>query len=151
MVKKCIISADRSSTRSSHYQNYFAEIASDPESIADCSEQRGVHGFVGNSGYKEDLLDLNDQLREEFWNLVDKKLTIRQKEVLHLLADGLTQMEVARLLGVNQSSITKSVSGNADYRNGKKKCYGGSRKKILKIIEKESNIKEILQKIRDIE
>ena len=52
------------------------------------------------------------------------------------------------MLNVNQSSITKSLNGNVDYKNGKK-IYGGARKKIRKIIENDDKIKDILQKMAD--
>ena len=58
-------------------------------------------------------------------------------------------MEIAKKLKVNQSSITKSLNGNVDYKNGKK-IYGGSKKKILKIIESDEKIKQILDKMQEI-
>lgn len=56
-------------------------------------------------------------------------------------------MEIAKKLNVNQSSITKSLNGNVDYKNGKK-IYGGARKKIRKIIEMDDKIKDILEKMQ---
>ncbi len=53
------------------------------------------------------------------------------------------------MLNVNQSSITKSLNGNVDYKNGKK-IYGGARKKIRKIIENDEKIKEILNRMREV-
>lgn len=96
--------------------------------------------------YNEELLDLEDQLKVEFWRIVNTLLTPRQKEVIKLYADGYTQMEIAKMLNVNQSSITKSLNGNVDYKNGKK-VYGGAKKKINKIIENDDKIKEILTKM----
>jgi len=96
--------------------------------------------------YNENLIELEDQLKKEFWRVVDTLLTPRQREVIHLYADGYTQMEIAKMLNVNQSSITKSLNGNVDYKNGKK-VYGGAKKKINKIIENDDKIKEILNKI----
>jgi predicted transcriptional regulator len=69
--------------------------------------------------------------------------------VIRLYADGYTQMEIAKMLNVNQSSITKSLNGNVDYKNGKK-VYGGARKKIRKIIELDDEIKQILQEMADL-
>jgi len=100
-------------------------------------------------GYDEELLDLEDQLKKEFWRVVDTLLTSRQKEVIRLYADGYTQMEIAKMLNVNQSSITKSLNGNVDYKNGKR-VYGGARKKIKKIIENDAKIIEILRKMQAI-
>jgi predicted transcriptional regulator len=58
-------------------------------------------------------------------------------------------MEIAKMLNVNQSSITKSLNGNVDYKNGKK-IYGGARKKIKKIVENDEKIKEILSKMHEL-
>jgi len=99
--------------------------------------------------YNEDLMNLEEQLKHEFWRVVDTLLTPRQREVIRLYADGYTQMEIAKMLDVNQSSITKSLNGNVDYKNGKK-IYGGARKKIRKIIENDEKIKDILLQMRDL-
>jgi DNA-binding CsgD family transcriptional regulator len=93
-------------------------------------------------------MDLEEQLKKEFWRVVDTLLTPRQREVIRLYADGYTQMEIAKMLNVNQSSITKSLNGNVDYKNGKK-IYGGARKKIRKIIENDDKIKDILSKMAE--
>jgi predicted transcriptional regulator len=50
-------------------------------------------------------------------------------------------------LGVNQSSVAKNLRGNANYAGGTPKSYGGSCKKIRKIIETDEKIQEILAKI----
>lgn len=97
--------------------------------------------------YNESLIELEDQLKKEFWRVVDTLLTPRQREVIRLYADGYTQMEIAKMLNVNQSSITKSLNGNVDYKNGKK-IYGGARKKIRKIIENDDKIKQILSEMQ---
>lgn len=98
--------------------------------------------------YNEELIELEEQLKKEFWRVVDTLLTPRQREVIRLYADGYTQMEIAKMLNVNQSSITKSLNGNVDYKNGKK-VYGGARKKIRKIIESDEKIKDILKRMSD--
>ena len=50
------------------------------------------------------------------------------------------------MLNVNQSSVTKSIHGNVDYKKGKK-IYGGSKKKLSKIIESDTKIKAILDEM----
>ena len=76
------------------------------------------------------FLILEDELKEEFWRIADTFLTNRQREVIKHCADGYTQTEIAKLLNVNQSSITKSINGNVDYKNKKGKIiYGGTKKK----------------------
>jgi len=135
--------------RSDRYQWVLLEtVCSNDMMEAFCNED-GIYNRLNPFGYNEDLMELEDQLKIEFWRIVDTLLTPRQREVIRLYADGYTQMEIAKMLDVNQSSITKSLNGNVDYKNGKK-IYGGARKKIRKIIENDSRIKEILGQMRDI-
>ena len=65
------------------------------------------------------------------------------------MRDGYTQHEIANALGVNQSSVTKSISGNIDYKNGGV-AYGGSIKKLRKLIKNDPKIQEILKRIEDL-
>ena len=62
----------------------------------------------------------------------------------------MTQIEIAKRLNVNQSSITKSINGNCDYRNGKK-IYGGAKKKLRRIANSDAEVQNILDKIADIQ
>ena len=136
---------DRTSNRSKGYQWVIVELPCSPEMLADCSDAQGVAGMLNPArNYNEELLDLQEQLVKEFWRIVDTQLTDRQGQVLHLYAEGLTQIEIAKQLHVNQSSITKSINGNCDYRNGRK-VYGGAKKKILKIFAKKPKIKKIFK------
>lgn len=134
--------------RSDKYQYILLEtVYSNDMMEAFCNEDSICHR-LNPFEYNEVLMDLEDQLKKEFWRIVDTLLTPRQKEVIRLYADGYTQMEIAKMLNVNQSSITKSLNGNVDYKNGKK-VYGGARKKIKKIIENDEVIKEILSKMQE--
>ena len=71
-----------------------------------------------------------------------------------MAASGKTQMEIAKALGVNQSSITKCINGNVDYKNkdnkGKPTTYGGVRLKLQKIVKEDKKVTEILAKIADL-
>ena len=134
--------------RSDSYQWILLEtVCSNDMMEAFCNED-GIYNRLNPFGYNEDLMELEDELKVEFWRVVDTLLTDRQREVIRLYADGYTQMEIAKMLNVNQSSITKSLNGNVDYKNGKK-VYGGARKKIRKIIESDQAIKDILQKMKE--
>ncbi len=140
---------ERRKNRSDHYQWVLLEtVCSNDMMEAFCNED-SIHSRLNPFRYNEDLMELEDQLKVEFWRVVDTLLTPRQKEVIRLYADGYTQMEIAKMLNVNQSSITKSLNGNVDYKNGKK-IYGGARKKIKKIIENDEKIKDILAKMCEI-
>lgn len=134
--------------RSNSYQHLFAEQPHSTEMMADFAESQGlVENYKPED--KELLLDLRDQLKQEFWRLAKENLTERQFEVIHLLAKGYTQIEIAKQLHVNQSSITKSVNGNCDYRNGRR-IYGGSTKKLRKLADQDEKIKDLVQQIAEI-
>jgi predicted transcriptional regulator len=132
--------------RSDSYQWVLLEtIVSNDMLEAFCNED-SISARLNPFEYNERLIELEERLKKEFWRIVDTLLTPRQKEVLHLYADGFTQMEIAKKLDVNQSSITKSLNGNVDYKKNRM-VYGGSRKRLRKIIETDEKIKDILQKI----
>jgi DNA-binding CsgD family transcriptional regulator len=139
---------ERRKNRSDKYQWVLLEtVCSNDMMEAFCNED-SISARLNPFEYNEELIDLEEQLKKEFWRVVDTLLTSRQREVIRLYADGYTQMEIAKMLNVNQSSITKSLNGNVDYKNGKK-IYGGARKKIRKIIENDEKIKDILTKMSE--
>lgn len=141
---------DRTGNRSNKYQFLLLESPYSPDMLTEFSDSQGMTGYVNSLANGEELLDLQEQLLVEFWRIVEESLTDRQKQVLKLSAkEGLTQVEVAKKLGVNQSSVTKSIWGNTDYRNGKK-VYGGASKKIRKLAESDEKIQAILKRIAEI-
>jgi RNA polymerase sigma factor (sigma-70 family) len=134
--------------RSDRYQWVLLEtVCSNDMMEAFCNED-SIYNRLNPNHYDEDLMNLEEELKVEFWRVVDTLLTPRQRQVIRLYADGYTQMEIAKMLNVNQSSITKSLNGNVDYKNGKK-IYGGARKKIKKIIENDDKIKNILVRMAE--
>lgn len=133
--------------RSDRYQNMFNEISYSQEMLADFAIEAGLTAKLNS--YNETLLELKSQLRRELWRLVDTALTPRQRQVIRLYAQGYTQTEIAKMLNVNQSSITKSINGNCDYRNGKK-VYGGARKKLRKLAEKDQKIQDLIRKMEEL-
>ena len=139
---------EKRANRSDRYQYLLQETARSNEMMEAFSNEDSISARLNPFAYNEDLIDLEEELKKEFWRVVDTLLTPRQREVIRLYADGYTQMEIAKMLNVNQSSITKSLNGNVDYKNGKK-VYGGARKKIRKIIENDEKIKEILKKMQE--
>ena len=134
--------------RSDRYQVIFNEIAYSNEMMCIFTNEDSMEKKLNPFSYNEEILELEDQLKKEFWRIVET-LTDRQKEVIKLYAKGLTQMEIAKRLNVNQSSVTKSLHGNVDYKNSKR-CYGGSERKLRKIIDEDPKIQEILRKIREL-
>jgi len=140
---------EKRKNRSDHYQWVLLETACSNEMLESFCNEDSISARLNPFEYSEDLIELEEQLKKEFWRVVDTLLTPRQREVIRLYGDGYTQMEIAKMLNVNQSSITKSLNGNVDYKNGKK-IYGGATKKIRKIIENDQAIKDILQKIQQV-
>lgn len=138
----------RKSNRSNGYQHLFAEQPYSNEMMAEFSEAQGLSENYTPED-KEKLLDLRVDLKKEFWQLAKRNLTERQFQVIELLAKGYTQIEIAKQLHVNQSSITKSVNGNCDYRNGKR-VYGGAKKKLRRLADKDPQIQEIIAQIAEI-
>ncbi len=153
--------------RSSKYQHLILEASCSNDMMESFSNEDSIMGrLTGGFLYSEELLELEDQLKKEFWRIVNSELTERQKQVITLSAEGLTQMEIAKKVGVNQSSITKSLNGNSTYNIMKnsetspktssktnkkdKKNYGGIIKKLNKIIDSDPIILEILKKINTI-
>lgn len=141
--------------RSEAYQVLYHEIACSNDMISSFTNDDSIHGrLTGGFSYDETILELEDQLREEFWKIVDTCLTERQREVVHLCADGYTQMEIAKMLKVNQSSVAKQILGNKSYdinELGRKtiRTYGGITKRIHKVLEDNQEVKDILAKIAE--
>lgn len=140
---------EKRKNRSDSYQWILLETVCSNEMMEAFCNEDSIYNRLNPFEYNENLIELEDQLKKEFWRVVDTLLTPRQREVIRLYADGYTQMEIAKMLNVNQSSITKSLNGNVDYKNGKK-IYGGAKKKINKIIQSDEKIMEILRKMQDL-
>lgn len=134
--------------RSDTYQHIILESVFPNEMLESFSNDESLYNRLNPYAYDERVVELEDQLKEEFWRIV-AQLTPRQQEVIRLYASGKTQMEIAKKLNVNQSSITKSINGNVDYKNGKK-CYGGAKKKLQKLAESDNKIKELLIQINEL-
>lgn len=148
-MAKIKIDRDFTKNRSDKYQHILVESSCSPDILAEFSDARGIAGQFNMTQYNEDLFDLRDDLKVELWRIMKETLTPRQLQVIELCAQGYTQIEIAKMLGVNQSSITKSINGNCDYRNGKK-IYGGAKKKLRKAAAEDVKIQEILKKMADI-
>jgi DNA-binding CsgD family transcriptional regulator len=143
--------------RSSGYQWIIVETVYPTEMLEAFSNQDSIYKRLNPFDYNDEVMQLEEQLKKEFWRVVEDLLTPRQKQVIRLCADGYTQQEIAKTLNVNQSSITKSLNGNKCYDinkldNGKKgnTVYGGCKKKLRKIIEQDEKIQVILKKIAEL-
>lgn len=135
--------------RSDKYQYILLETVCSNDMMEAFSNEESIYKRLNPFSYNEEIMNLEDELKLEFWRIVETLLTPRQREVIRLYSDGYTQMEIAKMLNVNQSSITKSLNGNVDYKNGKK-IYGGAKKKLNKIIQNDTKIKDILRRIQEL-
>jgi len=141
--------SDRRPNRSEKYQHLIVETSCPHEMLEAFSNEDSIYKRLNPFSYNEQVSELEEQLRQEFWRIVETQLTTRQKEVLKLYSNGYTQQEIAKKLGVNQSSITKCLNGNVDYKNGRR-SYGGAKRKIQKLIQNDPKIQEILKKIAEL-
>lgn len=152
---------DFSRPRSAGYQYVLLEESVAPNTLSEYLDLYNGDAKILTPEQKEELLDLQEQLKKELWRLVDTELTKRQREVIRLRYSGvgMTQMKVARLLQINQSSVVKISSGNIDYKkeliNGvvvvTKKYYGGAFKKLKKLVSLDETIQNILKKILELQ
>jgi len=149
-LPKIKMDRDFTKNRSDKYQHVLLESPCEPGMLTEFSDARGIGGMLNYAKYNEELYELQDQLKAAFWRIIKTKLTKRQCEVIQLYADGYTQTEIAKILNVNQSSITKSINGNCDYRNGKR-IYGGAKKKLRRIAARDEEIQSILKRIAEIQ
>ena len=75
--------------------------------------------------------------KDRFWEIVDERLTVRQKEVIHLYAEGFTKAEIVAKLDANPLTIRSGIDGSKKtYRCGAK-IYGGTMKKLRRVLEDE--------------
>lgn len=143
---------EKRKNRSESYQYLLVESSYSNEMMEAFSNEDSISSRLNPFVYNEDLIELEDELKKEFWRIADTLLTKRQKEIIHLYRDGYTQMEIGKILSVNQSSVTKNINGNTAYclDGSKKKTYGGTLKKLKKIMETDEKINEILNKIQEL-
>src|SRR5574338_354000 len=141
-------------TRSDKYQYLLLETSCSHEMMEAFSNQQSISNLLNPYQYDERIAELMDELKKEFWKMAEKELTDLQKTVLKMRADGYTQCEIANILDVNQSSITKCLNGNTDYKNngkdGKPKVYGGCVKKLKKLASQNGRIVEILKELDEL-
>lgn len=140
----------RQRPRSNRYQEIFNERSVAPELLDSFASQDNLFKQLNPFDYNEEIMDLEEQLKKEFWRVIKENLTPKQQKVVEMLSRGYTQMEVAKELNVNQSSICKSLLGNQNKSEGDVKVYGGIKRKLAKVVEKDEKIKSILNRIAEL-
>ena len=135
--------------RSDKYQYVLLETSFAPPDLELIAQSVGVYSFQQNEK-REHLLDLDEELGLEFNRFLEQCLTPRQLQIYQLYSTGISQTEIANLLNVNQSSITKSLVGNQEYDRVTglpTKMYGGTKKKIRRLVPNYQPILTIMRSI----
>jgi len=141
--------ANRETNRSNSYQHALLETSVCPFVLSDLSSAQGMMYRLAPLAHSEELLDLQEELRQRMWEIIEGGLTKRQNEVIKLYIQGFTQNEIAKKLGINQTSVHKVIKGNIDYKSGKRR-YGGALKKIKKLCRADKLIQDILLNIQEL-
>lgn len=141
-------------TRSQAYQDKFAEISYSHELLDIFSNNDSIYRRLNPFSYNDEIAALEEELNKELWRIIENNLNERQKTVVKMTAEGKTQVEIAKVLGVNQSSVVKFLNGNANYQvkdaNGRPTTYGGIKQKLRDVAKNDPIINEILKKIADL-
>lgn len=139
---------------SDKYQSLFYERSCSNDMMESFDNSDSISARLNPFEYNEDLMDLEEQLRVEFWRVVET-LTKRRKQVIKLFADGYTRTEVAKKLKRNQSTTQKNYRGSSvvvvnEAGEEEKKFYGGSHKKLRLLIDADEKIQAILREMEAI-
>lgn len=133
--------------RSDKYQDKFAEISCSHELLDIFQEHDSIYKRLNPHHYNEEVAELEEELREELWRLMRDNLTPRQLEIVTLCASGKTQQEVAKILHVNQSVISKQISYGADFKNDGENSMYSITYKLRELADTDYEINLILLKI----
>ena len=132
-------------SRSSKYQYIICEAQVGDEILEIMPNSKSIYHSISPYKYNEELLDLKEELLKQIHKLAKKILTNKQYQIYLLTLDGYTQTEIAKIMGVNQSSVSKSAIGSQSYENSKR--YGGFLAKLRKSIAESFEIQKILAKM----
>lgn len=133
--------------RSEKYQHLYCEFSCIDSALNAFMNNDSMSSYLNPFKYNEEILILQDKIKEELLRILKYKLTKRQGQVIALLLKGNTQSEVALILNINQSSVAKCFKGNS---NGLI-VYGGVVKKVQRICKESKKIQSLLQKINELQ
>lgn len=143
---------DFSQSRSDKYQLNIVETCIDYKIFSHLPNEDKL--FYSNPIFADDrenkinrLEEVTTQLANKIYSVAKEVLTEKQYKVFHLLyKEDMSQTDVGKLLKQNQSSIHHTLNGNFS-RTG---VYGGCKKKILKAIKDDQEVKALLQEIAEL-
>jgi DNA-binding CsgD family transcriptional regulator len=133
--------------RSAEYQYQFNEHSYDPD-IMDVMFSSNITTPTDQI-VADELKQLKQGLIVEYMRLAKEVLTERYFRILELMLQNYTQMEIAKILGINQSGVHKAINGNKNYLgNGlKTKTYGGLIKRLKESVKTDKKIQSMLNSI----
>lgn len=145
---------ERKAVRSDKYQWVILEVTVSDDHLNSFSNQNGLFHALNPFEYNEEIQILEDELLVEVMKVVNNNLTENQKNIMLMRLDGYTQCEIAKVLGIHQSSVHKSIMGNLDVKKGltyvHKKRYGGTIHKLKKLIAQNKRVQQILLEISEL-
>lgn len=133
--------------RSTAYQHKILELHVDQKFFDLRNNDEGLY----DSRSDENKTNLKEELRLEIRRLIGSYCTPTQKKVYELICDGYNQTETGKIMNMQQTSVTKCLHGNVNYKNNTK--YGGIIKKMRKLIEgpEGEKIRRLLLELDDLE
>lgn len=145
------MSSLKRNARSEKYQYLFLEIPVGDDKLNIYEDTESIGGRDINAINKERILDLQEQLKDRMFELMKIHATERQQYIVGEWMKGKTQLEMAKDLNVNQSSITKSINGNTSYGKNNKKQHGGLIIKMQKVCASDPQIQAIMEELSDLQ
>lgn len=149
---------DFSQSRSDKYQANIIETCIDYKLFSHLPNEEKL--FYSNPLFAEDrdnkinrLEEIKIELANKIYSIAEKTLTKKQYQVFTMCyRDGFNQMDAAKKLGQNQSTIHHVLYGNFSRRSGP---YGGCKKRVLKNLDDEtmalfSEMKRLQDEIADL-
>ncbi len=139
-------------SRSDKYQWQILELTYPSETWQSLDQMQSLRAYqerIDTLRYQmEALINLDGYLWKEMWVMIDTQCTPHQSKIAHLTYEGKTQMEIAAILDVCQSSVHKSLHGNLDYRvSGQAKRYGGLAHKLGKLIPFSGEVHRVMKQM----
>lgn len=113
-------------TRSQSYQHLYNEIPVDLSTIHRPYDEQEPEDPV--------MLDLNIAAFAVLIDVIRSGITETQCAVVDGILEGKNQADIAREMGLNQSSVIKYLIGNNDYSKPGRTVYGGLVKRIPKLL-----------------
>lgn len=140
-------------SRSQKYQYLLIERSVEDSFLASFSNDESTGSWLNPHVYNERRLELEDLIKERFYVLLKENATDLQYRIFTMLASGMSQVEVAKVMKCNQSGITKCIRGNSDYSykktTGKPRYYGGLIKKMKRVISKDEIMQDLLTELNE--